>query len=167
MSDERSARLALPYLYSGQAQKETMHNEALALLDLAVQPVVVAVGVNAPPAAPVEGTCWIVGTVPTGAWSGQAGTLAGWTAGGWRFVPATDGAVVWSLADAVTARRVAGVWTIGVVAARRVEISGVQVVGARRAAISDASGGTVIDVQARATIAAMLAMLRGHGLIAP
>ena len=40
VSEETTARLTLPFLQSGQAQKELTHNEALTLLDIAVQPVV-------------------------------------------------------------------------------------------------------------------------------
>ena len=79
---ETSARLALPLLVPGQAQKEMFHNEALATIDLALQASVAAVGTEAPPAAPSPGQCWIVGPRPTGDWAGQAGALAGWTAGG-------------------------------------------------------------------------------------
>jgi hypothetical protein len=46
---------------------------------------------------------------------------------------------------------------------------GVQVVGARGAAVADPTGGSVIDVQCRAQLSALLARLRaatGHGLIA-
>jgi hypothetical protein len=46
-----------------------------------------------------------------------------------------------------------------------VSIGGVDVVGARRAAIPDPTGGTVVDSQARAAIGAILGTLRGHGLI--
>ncbi|MGL1728872.1 DUF2793 domain-containing protein, partial [Vibrio parahaemolyticus] len=48
-------------------------------------------GLNTPPATPEDGQCWIVGTMPIGAWSQQANALAGWTAGGWRFVEALIG----------------------------------------------------------------------------
>lgn len=64
MSDETSVRLGLPLLQTGQAQKEMTHNEALTLLDFAVQPVVEAVGVDTPPAAPAPGACWVVGPTP-------------------------------------------------------------------------------------------------------
>ncbi|MGJ3629200.1 DUF2793 domain-containing protein [Sphingomonas sp. MMS24-JH45] len=93
MAGNGSARLALPFIESGQAQKET-HNEALALLDIAVQPDVEGVDVDTPPASPVAGQCWIVGTTPVGPWVGQAGRIAGWTEGGWRFVSAREGASV-------------------------------------------------------------------------
>lgn len=41
-----------------------------------------------------------------------------------------------------------------------------QVVGTRGAAVPDASGGTVVDVEARAALNALLSRLRAHGLIA-
>jgi len=47
------------------------------------------------------------------------------------------------------------------------KVSGTQVVGARQAAIPDASGGATIDVEARAALNQLLAELRTHGLIAP
>jgi hypothetical protein len=81
---ETSARLGLPFLAVGQAQKELTHNEALALIDLALHAGVEAVGTNVPPAAPVEGQAWIVGSAPSGAWTGRSQALAGWTPGGWR-----------------------------------------------------------------------------------
>jgi len=166
MSDELTPRLALPLLQPGQAQKETTHNEALAVLDLAVQASVLAVGANVPPVAPVAGDAWIVGTAPTGGWGGQARTIAGWTSGGWRFVVPRDGMTVWSIADGQPARFGGGTWTLGVLAGSRVSIAGNDVVGARRDAIADLSGGSVVDIQARAAIGAILGALRGHGLIA-
>ncbi len=165
MSDDTTPRLALPLLQPGQAQKETTHNEALVLLDLAVQASVLAVGTEAPPATPAAGNAWIVGGAPTGSWVGQARAIAGWTSGGWRFVAPRDGMAVWSVADAQVARFASGAWTLGVLAGSRVSIGGVDVVGARRAAIVEPSGGPVVDVEARAAIGAILAALRGHGLI--
>lgn len=165
MSDDLTPRLALPLLQPGQAQKETTHNEALALLDLAVQASVLAVGTDVPPANPVAGDAWIVGTAPTGGWVGQARSIAGWTSGGWRFVAARDGMAVWSVADGQVARFGGGAWTLGVLAGSRVSIGGVDVVGPRRTAILDPAGGTVVDAQARTAIFAILSCLRGHGLI--
>ncbi|SFO03653.1 DUF2793 domain-containing protein [Sphingomonas sp. OK281] len=165
MSDDHTPRLALPMLQPAQAQKETTHNEALALLDLAVQASVLAVGTNVPPVAPVAGNAWIVGSAPTGGWAGQARAIAGWTSGGWRFVVPREGMTAWSVADAQAARFAGGAWTTGVLAGTRVTIGGVDVVGARRAAIPDPTGGTIVDSQARTAIGAILGALRGHGLI--
>lgn len=165
MSDETTARLGLPLLQVGQAQKELSHNEALALLDLAVQPVVEAVGIDTPPAAPADGACWIVGSRPSGAWTGQAQALAGWTADGWRFVAARDGMAAWSRADDTVARFADGSWTIGRISGTRVILGGAAVVGARQGAIAAPGGGGVADPEARAAISAILAALRSHGLI--
>lgn len=165
VSDETTARLALPFLQSGQAQKELTHNEALALLDIAVQPVVEAVSLATPPANPVTGQCWVVGTTPTGAWTGHAQALAGWTAGGWRFLGATEGMEVWNRNDLTHACFVAGQWELGQVRARRLMIGGVGVVASRQPAIAAPSGGSVIDVSARTAIGNILTTLQQHGLI--
>lgn len=165
MTDDRSARLALPLLHAGQAQKEIAHNEALALLDIAVQASVAGTA-DVPPEASTEGACWLVGETPEGAWTGHAGALAGWTAGGWRFVPPRAGMRVW---DAGTQRwvvRVGDAWEVGAVRASRVLVEGEQVIGARRPAIAAAVGGAVVDGEARAVLGEILTTLRGHGLIA-
>ena len=166
MSDETTVRLALPLLYVGQAQKELSHNEALTLLDLAANPVVEAVGVDAPPANPAVGACWVVGASPSGAWSGRAQAVAGWAAGGWRFLPSHDGMAVWSRADGAIVRFDGSGWVIGTLAGMRVVIAGDAVVGARQPAIPAPAGGTFNDGEARAAIFAILAALRTHGLIA-
>ena len=166
MSEERSPRLALPLLQPGQAQKEQDHNEALARLDLAVQPAVQAVALDTPPATPGEGQGWIVGAAPSGDWSGRAGMLAGWSAGGWRYIAPVEGMVAWSLADRLLLRFDAGQWRAGEARATRLIVDGEQVVGARRAAIPDPAGGATVDGEARSALLQVLAALRGHGLIA-
>ncbi|HWV00163.1 MAG TPA: DUF2793 domain-containing protein [Devosia sp.] len=108
----------------------------------------------------------MVGSVPTGDWVGNAGALAGWTADGWRFVAAAEGMTVWVADRAIAARYVGGAWVAGNLAGQQVSIEGVKVVGAQGAAILDPAGGTTIDAEARAAIGAILAALRGHGLIA-
>lgn len=59
-----------------QAQKVVTHAATLNRLDALVQPVVQQVGLNTPPASPDDGQCWIVGSSPTSAWTGQAHRLA-------------------------------------------------------------------------------------------
>ena len=163
---DATVRLALPLLSAGQAQKDLTHNEALARLDLAVQASVVAVGLATPPAAPAAGDAWIVGAAPGGAWAGQAGAIAGWTAAGWRFVRPREGMTAWSLADRRDVRFTGGAWVTGDIRGTRVIVEGVKVVGPQAAAIAAPAGGTTIEKEARAAVAAVLAMLRGHGLIA-
>ena len=166
MSDA-TARLALPFIASGQAQKELFHNEALLRVDALLQASVEAVGIDDPPSAPIPGQCWIVGAAPGGAWEGQAQTLAAWSDAGWRFVTPHPGMTAWSAVDGVFARFDGAAWRLGDVPARRLVVGGVQVVGEQQSAIAAPAGGTVQDTEARAAISAMLAALRGHGLIAP
>jgi hypothetical protein len=159
-------RLKLPLLAVAQAQKEMTHNEALTLLDVAVQPVVQAIAPASIPSSPIAGQCWIVGTDPSGEWAGQASALAAWTAGGWRFIAPFEGMTIWSIADAQTARWSGSTWVIGQVTATKISIGGQQVVGPRRPAIVVPAGGSAIDIQARNAIVAMLETLASHGLIA-
>lgn len=166
MSDDETARLALPLLSAGQAQKELTHNEALTVLDLLAQPVVVAVGIDMPPDTPLPGQCWIVGVAPDGLWTGYANHFAGWTTGGWRLVAPVDGMLAWSIADVAEARFRDGAWEVGSVRGTRLEIGGIQLVGSQQPAIADPAGGAAPDAEARTAIAAILAALRGHGLIA-
>ncbi len=46
------------------------------------------------------------------------------------------------------------------------KVGGTQVVGSQGAAVADAAGGVVIDLEARAALNALLARLRTHGIIA-
>lgn len=163
---ETTPRFALPLIEAGQAQKELFHNEALALLDTLVQPVVQTMGDNTPPGAPVAGQSWIVGGTPTGDWVGQADAVATWTAGGWRFVAPVDGMSAWVAGLGLTARRSGGAWAAGAVTASGLVVAGVQVVGAQRPAIAAPSGAGTVDTAARSAVNAILAALRAHGLIA-
>jgi hypothetical protein len=165
--DGSTARLALPLLHAGQAQKEMSHNEALTLLDLAVHPCVIAAGTEMPPNDPVPGDAWILGAEPQGAWTGHGGAIAGWTAGGWRFLEPFEGMQAWVAEPRLPARFVEGSWRLGDVRAARLTIGGVQVVGARQPAIAAPSGGATVDGEARAVLGRVLAALRTHGLIAP
>ena len=165
MTDTETARLALPLLQPGQAQKEMFHNEALALLDMIVQPGVVAAGVDTPPSAPEPGQAWIVGGSPTGDWAAQAGAVAGWSGAGWRFVAPVEGMAAWVIADALVARYRAGAWTLGAETAASLSIGGDRVLAERQAAIADPSGGAVVDAEARAALTTLLGALRAHGLI--
>lgn len=166
MTDETSARLRLPMLQPGQAQKEMTHNEALALIDLALGASVREAGLDTPPATPAIGESWIVGVAPTGDWRDQPQAIAGWTGGGWRFVEPFEGLSVWVEASGVPARFVSGAWRAGDLAATRVLVGGVPVLGARAAAVPHPAGGATIDAECRAAVIGILDALRGHGLIA-
>jgi|CXWL01.1.fsa_nt_gi hypothetical protein len=163
---EQTPRLGFPLLASGQAQKEVTHNEALILADALVQPVVLAVAPPAIPDTPLPGQCWVVGNGAGGAWSGHDNAIACWSEGGWRFVASREGMSAWSLSDALPARREAGGWVLGQIGATSVRIGGNQVVGARQPAIANPAGGAIIDAEVRVALAAILAALAAHGLIA-
>lgn len=167
MTDEDSARLALPLLAPGQAQKEMWHNEALALLDIAVQATVEDMNRNAPPATPQPGQCWIVGAAPVGDWAGHGSAIAGWTAGGWRFVAPRVGLRARHLPSGQEAVYDGTQWNRGEVNGARVMIDGRQVIGARGAAIPVPTGGNTIDAELRACVETILITMRSHGLIAP
>lgn len=165
MSDT-TPRLALPLLAAGQAQKEMVHNEALATLDALVQPCVQTCGADDPPTTPALGQSWIVGSSPTGGWAGQAATVATWSEGGWRFVAPREGMVAWTADLTLPARYSGGAWTIGQLHAATLVIGGRQVVGARQPTIAAPSGGGTVDSEARAAVAALIVALETHGLIA-
>lgn len=161
-----SVRLGLPFLAAGQAQKEVTHNEALALIDAGLHASAAAAGVNVPPPTPAAGQCWIVGSAPTGAWADQAGALACWTDGGWRFLPPQEGMAVWLIGEQLWCVHEASGWTTGELRGAKLMIAGEPVVGARQPGVSPPTGGGTVDVEARSAIAAIVERLVAHGLIA-
>lgn len=158
-------RLALPFLTPGQAQKEFFHNEALQQLDTLVAAAVEVLPQNAPLSSPAPGACYIFGTAPSGAWAGKAGQMASYSAGGWRFLPPTDGQTVFVKSTGLRAEYRGGAWEFGVMRTGSVMIGGVEVVSTRSAAIAGPSGGSTVDSEARTAIGEILAALRHHGLI--
>ncbi len=165
MTDD-TARLSLPLLHVAQAQKEMTHNEALTRIDLLLHGCVTGVAEDTPPAAPDVGQCWIVGDTPTGAWAGRTGQVAGWTAGGWRFVVPRDGMTLWWAGGETTATFRGTRWHPGEVRAARLVIGGTAVVGAQQPEIIGPAGGISVDSECRAVLERVLDALRGHGLIA-
>lgn len=164
--DDVTDRFALPLIQPGQAQKEMFHNEAIIGLELRMQIVAAAAGLETPPLDPQPGEAWIIGAAPQGEWTGHAHALAGWSASGWRFAAPVPGMLVW-VADGQRWWLWNGTgWRDGELPAARVTVGGVQVVGARQAAIAAPAGSGTVDAAARGTIAAILSTLRAHGLIA-
>ncbi len=151
---------------AGQIEKEVYHNEALALVDLLVAGVLEAGPIAAPPASPVIGALYLVtASDATGAFAGMDGRLAGWTAGGWRFVAPVEGVRLTLQSSGVDFQFWNGAWRSGSLRADELVIFGDKVVGSAGAAIADPAEGTGIDANARACIGQILAALRGHGLI--
>jgi hypothetical protein len=130
---------------AGQAQKEFFVNEGLARLDALVQPVVSGTAA-APPASPTAGESWIVDTGATGAWEGRDESLAYWDGGQWSFQLPFPGLQVFDLSSDRLRTYHAG-WD-----------NALEPVGP--------AGGSVVDSEARATLEAILEVLRAHRIIA-
>jgi hypothetical protein len=148
------------------SKKPYVYFYATLLIDALVQATCLGAPRNEPPQGPEEGDSFVCGTAPTGGWSGHANALATWTAGGWRFNEAFEGMQVFQREGGFLLRFEAGGWTSGLVRASEVRIGGEKVLGERGSAIAVPSGGSTIDVEARAAIDRILAALRGHGMIA-
>ena len=162
---DTTARFALPFILAGQAQKEAFHNEALALVDAALHACVAGDPSDVIPSDPAPGDSWIVGASAPGSWAGKGGQLATWTEGGWRFVAPVPGMTVWKVDAGYRLYWTGAAWSDGNWPAAALTIDGQQVVGSRLGAISSPSGGTIIDVEARAAVDAVIVALRTHGLI--
>ncbi|HEX2764111.1 MAG TPA: DUF2793 domain-containing protein [Allosphingosinicella sp.] len=163
---DTTPRFGLPFILPGQAQKELFHNEALILIDLAVQPAVEGPPADSPPPAPLAGQCWIVAAGATGDWAGRDDEIALWTEAGWRFLPPGPGMNAWNKAEGVPLVFDGTGWGGGELACSGILVDGLKVVGERQPAVASPSGGTIIDSEARAAIAALIAALMSHGLIA-
>jgi len=129
-------------------------------------PAVEGAALAMPPASPPAGACYLVASGATGAWTGQDGALAAFTDGGWRFIAPVEGARVLDRTSGQVVTRRGGSWEAGIVRAQEVRINGLSVLRDRQAAVSDPTGGSVVDAQSRTAIAGILAALRAHGLIA-
>ncbi len=140
-----TTRHKLPLLAVSQAQKEITHNEALVRVDALLHPLVEDVLATAPVATDVDiGKCWLVAAAPVGEWAGKAGQIAIWIGGGWRFCAAANGMRL------------------------RLQSSGTDIIRSddqwvASPAVADPANGTVIDVEARAAIVALLNHLRSIG----
>ena len=162
---ETTERLTLPFIIPGQAQKEFYHNEALIRIDAALHAAAEEAPVTSPPQGPEPGQCWIVAPAATGEWEGQDHTVAAWTDAGWRFVAPPPGMIVWNKAGGYWLHFDGADWADGAMPARSILVDGQQVLGPRQAAMPSPSGGTTIDVEARAAIDQITAALMSHGLI--
>ncbi len=142
--DSRTARFELPLLFSGQTQKEGFVNESLARLD-ALLHLAIESELASPPSTPTDGQAWLVAIGASGDWSGQAGKIAARQAGNWLFAVPRDGLRLLNRATGQEMRYAAG-WK-----------------AATRPAAP--SGGTVVDSEARSSIAAIISALSAAGIV--
>lgn len=52
---------------------------------------------NTPPGSPAIDELWILGTAPTGAWSGQGNKYARWNGSSWDYITPSTSSLVWTL----------------------------------------------------------------------
>lgn len=142
----KSPRFGLPLLFSGQAQKEFTVNEAHALIDMLLHPVLEGQA-DTPPSNPQNGECWLVGGSPTGEWTGHTFEIASYQNGTWVFAKPRDGM---RLLDRSTMQ---DIYYRG---------------GLRRAVPPDpVEGGATVDVEARRAIDQLITALIAGGILAP
>lgn len=142
--DIRTPRHDLPLLFAGQSQKESFVNEVTARVDALLHMAIEAEAAS-PPGSPADGQCWLVASGPTGDWTGRAGQIAAREAGNWLFLQPRDGMQVLNKATG-QGIRFHGSWKI---AAKPVT----------------PTGGSTIDTEARAAIAALLVALVTAGIV--
>ena len=119
-------------------------NEAMIRLDCYVQAHVLG-EIAEPPASPLPGQCWLVGSGASGAWAGADGSIAGWTGHAWQLCEPVPGMAVW---DGSAGQRLVfdDAWR-------------------RPANPALPSGGATIDAEARATLDALIDALRQGGIL--
>ncbi|NVD44662.1 DUF2793 domain-containing protein [Qipengyuania atrilutea] len=131
-------------MLAGQSQKELFVNEAFALLDALVHPVVESEAAS-PPARPRDGECWIVSSQAAGEWAAKSGQVAYFETGQWAFAQPVEGLAVYDRA----ARQFAffdGAWL-------------------RAPQVSEPAGGSTVDVEARDAIGKIVTALRTSGIL--
>jgi hypothetical protein len=162
-----SPDLGFPFIEQQQTEPEATHNDALVVISALLKGVISSGG-NTPPGSPTAGDAYIVGTAPTGVWAGKANTIAIYYNGAWKFVPGFDnsgsqitpgarqeGMVVYD--QAINGLQV---WTGSAWVARYL------LEAAKQTAVADATGGVIVDAEARTALNDLLAKCRTLGLIA-
>jgi hypothetical protein len=136
----------MPLLFAGQAQKEFFVNQALTIIDTLFSRAVTG-SLAAPPAAPADGQIFRVTVLAQGEWSGHADDLAVRVSNVWHFIRPHEGLQLFDIAAGQSL-----IYREGWVAA---------------AQPLAATGGAVIDVEARASLAALIASLSEIGVLGP
>ncbi len=135
----------LPLLFTGQSQKEFFVNRALSIVDALLQQAVVA-SIGTPPATAAEGDCYRVTHSAGGAWLGREDHLAVLIGGAWHFVLPDEGTTVF---DRAAEHRL--VFRDGW---KSYSLS------------STVAGGSIVDAEARETLAELIDVLGQLGILA-
>ena len=143
--ESATPRFALPMLFPGQAQREFFVNEALTRADLLLHATIEG-EVASPPPSPSLGQTWLVAASPSGVFAGHAGSLAGWTGDGWRFIAPRDGLRVFDRPNAAFRLYRGGWW--------------------RPVGPAAPAGGSTVDTELRTAFASLIEKLLEAGVFA-
>ena len=141
--DSTSPRFDLPFLFVGQSQKEAWVNEAFARIDGLLHSSIEGERAD-PPASPVDGEAWLVAAGAIGAWAGKDAMIATRQADNWLFIAGREGLRVFDRSTRQE-RLFTTTWQYPT-------------------APLDPSGGSVIDVEARAALSQLILALRVSGV---
>lgn len=108
---DTSPRLALPLIIANQAQKHLTHNEAIAQMEVLLQPVVQDMATSEPPTDPADAACYVVSIGATGLFAGKDAAIAAWIADAWTFFTPQEGWTVVRASDGVPFVFSGGAWT--------------------------------------------------------
>lgn len=164
MSDT-TARHALPLIAAGQAQKDVTHNEALSRVDALLHLAVESTSLAAPPADAAPGQSWLVPAGAEAAWGAAAGTIMTETGNGWDAFAARAGMTAWDQGNGRFLWYDGNGWRGDGWPSGGLNVAGTQRLAATPASIADVAGGSVVDVQARAAVNQLLALMRAQGLV--
>lgn len=89
-----TTHLSLTLVEQSQAQKEVTVNQALTRIDAVLNTGAKSRTTNTPPASPLSGDVYIVGSAPTGDWLAQAGNIAYFDQV-WKFIVPNTGMTLW------------------------------------------------------------------------
>ncbi len=148
MNPLQTPRFSLPLLAAGQAHKELFHNEALTLLDLLTDISVLEISDDPALLTPAAGDCWLIGSSPLAEWEDYSDHIAGWSAGGWRFISPRESMRIFIANIGGLAVFRNGAWQVA-------------------EQVFSPAGGSVIDNEARTAIESILASLQTFGLMRP
>jgi len=134
----------LPFLFSGQSQKEFFLNQSLVTID-ALLPRTVQGVLETPPEVASDGDCYLVGPSPLGDWMDKPDCLVIRLGEGWHFIEPGKGMEVF---DQSSERKLIYLsqWY-------------------QPLAPSQPIGGVTIDVEARSAINDLIASLQSFGVI--
>lgn len=102
-------RIGLEYLEVNQSQKEVTVNEAFNRLDLFVGLTVDNI-LSSPPSSASEGTAFLVGTNPTGAFSGKKNYIAHYLNGAYEFYAPIEGMRIYVTSTKTDYRYLGATW---------------------------------------------------------